>query len=104
MTLYTWIDSSDLVGGNTEEDVLRRGFQFISPSKGMHISIGSFKPPSKGLSINQEKHNTVLGPSHKALLCQVLIGRSYAIEKSNVQNAELPPGYKSFYIQGFPVY
>ena len=36
---------------------------------------------------------------HKALLCEVLVGRSYAVDKSQVEDTELPAGYKSFYIQ-----
>jgi hypothetical protein len=46
LVLQSLVDSSDLVGGNTEEDVIRRGFQVISPHKGIKFSVGQFQPKS----------------------------------------------------------
>ncbi|KAJ3275218.1 hypothetical protein HDV01_000943 [Terramyces sp. JEL0728] len=85
LSLPTWIDTSDLVGGNTEEDVIRRGFQISPPSRGLKFKVGRLAP-SKGQKV------------HKALLCQIIVGRSFPIEKSLVDDTELPEGYKSFYI------
>jgi hypothetical protein len=94
LTLSSWLDSSVLTGGNTEEDVLKRGFQFVSPNKGMKFSVGSFIPNSIYLVYIDGE-----GSLHKALLCEILVGRSYAIDKSKADETEIPPGYKSLYIQ-----
>ncbi len=40
-----------------------------------------------------------MGVYHKALLCEVLVGRSYTIDRNQMEDTELPPGYSSFYIQ-----
>ena len=48
MTIPSWIDCKELVGGNTEEDVLKRGFQLVAPKKGMQVAVGSFSP-AKGI-------------------------------------------------------
>jgi hypothetical protein len=37
----SWVDSRELIGGNTEEDVLKRGFQFPT-QRGMTFTIGQF--------------------------------------------------------------
>jgi hypothetical protein len=46
LVLQSLIDSNELVGGNTEEDVIRRGFQIASPHKGIKFTIGQFQPKS----------------------------------------------------------
>jgi hypothetical protein len=43
LVLQSLVDSNDLVGGNTEEDVIRRGYQF---NKGLLFPIGQFQPKS----------------------------------------------------------
>lgn len=49
LVLPSFVDSLDLVGGNTEEDVIRRGFQVVPPSKGMKFGVGQYAPKSNNL-------------------------------------------------------
>jgi hypothetical protein len=51
LVLQSLVDSSDLVGGNTEEDVIRRGFQVLGSQKGIKFSVGQFQPKSTFLLI-----------------------------------------------------
>ncbi|KAJ3335718.1 hypothetical protein HDU91_002055 [Kappamyces sp. JEL0680] len=99
LTLFSWVDSATLVGGNTEEDVLKRGFHFVPPSQGMSFTVGSFTPKGSCFLLMPGAPQSDQGSLHKALLCEILVGRSYAIEKSAVDQTDIPPGYKSLYVQ-----
>ena len=46
LTLPSWVDASQLTGANTEEDVIRRGFQFAPPQQGLKFQVGPV--PSTG--------------------------------------------------------
>ena len=95
MTLPCWVDSTRLVGGNTEDDVLRRGFQFPPPHTGSTFTIGDLDT-LKCASHDENASNG--GSVRKALLCQVAVGRAYPIEQTLADSAPLPPGYQSFYL------
>ena len=41
LVLSSWVDPSYLVGANTEDEVIRRGFQFSSTSQGIKLPVGS---------------------------------------------------------------
>jgi hypothetical protein len=43
LTLPCWLEAESLSGANTEEDVIRRGFQFSSPTTGMKMRVGEIQ-------------------------------------------------------------
>ncbi|KAI8899452.1 hypothetical protein BC833DRAFT_585691 [Globomyces pollinis-pini] len=86
LTLDSYVDFTELVGGNTEEDVIKRGFQLSAAQKGLTFTAGSLIPKDKNSKI------------HKALLCKVVVGRSYVIDKSLIEETDIPEGYNSFHI------
>jgi hypothetical protein len=95
MSLPCWVDSTRLVGGNTEEDVLRRGFQFPPPHTGSAFTIGDLDNCDGKL---EDEKTSSGGSVRKALLCQVAVGRAYPIEQNLADSTPLPPGYQSFYL------
>ncbi|KAJ1531155.1 hypothetical protein HK405_001648, partial [Cladochytrium tenue] len=46
LVLNSWLDVSQLVGGNTEDEVIRRGFQFSSTNLGMKFPVGTLQARS----------------------------------------------------------
>jgi hypothetical protein len=50
LVLSSWLDSSQLSGANTEEEVIRRGFQFSPHAQGIKVAVGDItpQPPQKG--------------------------------------------------------
>ena len=85
MTLTTIIESSKLIGENVEDDVSKRGF--VVSEEGLEFEVGHFSPDSKK-------------SSHRALVCDIVVGRSFPVEKFN-GDKPLPKGYQSFYMQGY---
>ncbi|ORX48180.1 hypothetical protein BCR36DRAFT_355124 [Piromyces finnis] len=89
LTLNSWVDSSNLVGKNTEENIFKEGFKFSSSESGMKFSVGQIKQSS-----SKDDHDNI----KKILLCKIGVGRAYATTKENLASSELPEGYDSFYI------
>ncbi|KAJ3220698.1 hypothetical protein HK099_004099 [Clydaea vesicula] len=87
-----WLDASILTGVNTEEEVIRRGFQF-TPGQvhGLKIPIGSLRRNLRGM-----KGGKVV---RKLLFCKIGLGRSFVCDEASVETKPLPDGYDSFYIQ-----
>lgn len=105
LILSSWVDSSELNGSNTEEEVIRRGFQLGHSNGGLVFGVGSIlqqRTQDVGSS-DKEASQTNMGPSknkHKALLCLVGVGRSYVVEDRMMASKEsIPEGYDSLYIQ-----
>ncbi|OUM69473.1 hypothetical protein PIROE2DRAFT_2561, partial [Piromyces sp. E2] len=89
LTLNSWVDSSNLIGKNTEDNIFKEGFKFSSSESGMKFSVGQIKyTPGKDDNDNIKK----------ILLCRIGVGRAYATTEENLANLELPDGYDSFYI------
>ena len=88
LTLPSWIDSSELSGGNTEEDVIRRGFRFTPPEKGTTFSTGCIK----------DCDDRMPSSTRKVLLCKLGVGRAFAVDTSKSLPECLPQGYDSFYL------
>jgi hypothetical protein len=55
MSLDAWVSVNELSGANTEEEVIRRGFQFSNGMKGLKVGVGSLagkiKAVGDGMSI-----------------------------------------------------
>ncbi|KAJ3157358.1 hypothetical protein HDU89_002772 [Geranomyces variabilis] len=100
LILPAWLDASQLGGVNTEEDVIRRGFQFPPNQHGMKFSIGSLdipNPAGRALSASDgRKDGRTL---RKALLCRIGIGRAYVADEGTAENMPIPEGYDSFYLK-----
>ncbi|KAJ3284908.1 hypothetical protein HDU79_007752 [Rhizoclosmatium sp. JEL0117] len=92
----SWIEASQLIGANTEDEVIRRGFQFASPSQGIKLSVGVLKPSSQ----NQQQPHESSTHLKKMLLCKVGIGRAYVADEINAERQVIPEGYDSFYVVG----
>ena len=43
LTLDSWVDATELTGINTEEDVVKRGFNFTGPVHGWKVGTGSLE-------------------------------------------------------------
>lgn len=85
LTLESWIDSSMLCGANTEEDVIRRGFQFAPPQKGLLVCANVID--------NQEPVG-----ARKVLVCKIGVGRAYPKSMASVEIDPIPTQYDSFYV------
>ena len=92
MTLSSWIDASELSGGNTEEDVIKRGFRFTAPDKGGVFSTGCIKEPNDCISRSDQLH------TRKVLLCKLGVGRALPVDSNDSIPDNLPQGYDSFYL------
>eukprot|EP00833_Pecoramyces_ruminatium_P010462 jgi/Orpsp1_1/1184494/evm.model.c7180000089744.1 len=90
LTLNSWVDSCNLIGKNSEDNIFKEGFKFSSSESGMKFSVGHIKYiPSK--DDNEESIK-------KILLCRIGVGRAYATKESDLTTTELPDGYDSYYI------
>ena len=89
MTLNSWVGSDELVGGNTEDDVIRRGFKFSAPENGHTFSVGSIRNSS-----NLSNDNSI----RKILFCKVGVGRAYSSSLEHAVKEQVPVGYDSFYL------
>ncbi|KAI8827098.1 uncharacterized protein EV422DRAFT_563176 [Fimicolochytrium jonesii] len=103
LILPAWIDASRLTGVNTEEEVIRRGFQFPPAQHGLKVTIGSISG-----SIGNGSHLPGGKPQErkpegrtlrKALLCRVGIGRAFVTDEATAEANPVPEGYDSFYLQ-----
>jgi hypothetical protein len=47
LTLDSWVDSTQLTGANTEEEIIKRGFKFEGPTTGFKFTVGSIKADQK---------------------------------------------------------
>ncbi|KAJ3008755.1 UNVERIFIED_CONTAM: hypothetical protein HDU68_002967 [Siphonaria sp. JEL0065] len=91
----SWIEPSQLIGANTEDEVIRRGFQFAAPSQGIKLSVGVLHP-----DIHQQQPHESSSQIKKILLCKVGIGRAYVADEINAERQVIPDGYDSFYVVG----
>ena len=106
-----WVDASELTGGNTEEDVIRRGFRFTQHEQGAFFSTGSLpygNKPGFSIAANGESEVETSGTQQPSvsrqrtvLLCRLAVGRAYPITSNQVGSTDLPAGYDSFYIQDY---
>ncbi|KAI9093726.1 hypothetical protein DFS34DRAFT_630104 [Phlyctochytrium arcticum] len=94
LVLSSWMDASLLAGVNTEEDVIRRGFQFPPGQHGMKFSVGAFSCPSSSSDRKNESRTL-----RKALLCRVGVGRAFAANESHAESMSIPGGYDSLYLK-----
>lgn len=90
LCLESWLDSTQLTGINTEEDVIRRGFQFAAPTQGLVFSVGQ---------IDVEKTAGAAPYTRKAMLCLVGVGRAFVADLARAEREQVPQGYQSYYIQ-----
>ncbi|KAJ3010638.1 hypothetical protein HKX48_007306 [Thoreauomyces humboldtii] len=91
LILPSWLDATQLAGSNTEEDVIRRGFEFPPSQHGMKFVVG-------GLEAGRRKGEG--RGLRKALLCRVGVGRAYVADEVTAENTKVPDGYDSFYVKG----
>ena len=97
LVLPSWVESSELTGGNTEEDVIRRGFRFTPPEKGGRFTTGSIShQESTNIDSDSENNHRSI---RKALLCQLGVGRALALDSEHLDQKPLPSGYDSVYLQ-----
>lgn len=107
-----WVDASELTGGNTEEDVIRRGFRFTQHDQGAFFSTGSLpygNKPSCSIAAHgetelertQQPLRASVSRQRTVLLCRLAVGRAYPITSDLVASTDLPAGYDSFYIQDY---
>ncbi|KNC97606.1 uncharacterized protein SPPG_07075 [Spizellomyces punctatus DAOM BR117] len=94
LVLSSWLDASQLAGVNTEDDVIRRGFQFPPAQQGMKFSVGSLA--GKGVLKDRKGEGRTL---RKALLCRVGVGRAYVADEATAEASPIPNGYDSFYLR-----
>ncbi|KAJ3047942.1 hypothetical protein HK097_011026 [Rhizophlyctis rosea] len=97
LMLPSWIDATELTGANTEEDVIKRGFQFTSPQTGMKFCVGRFK--MSGGSPARSKDGKPLRQIRKVLMCRIAVGRAYVCDEAEAEGTALPEGYDSFYLK-----
>ncbi|KAJ3038902.1 hypothetical protein HDV00_012824 [Rhizophlyctis rosea] len=101
LTLPSWVDATHLSGANTEEDVIRRGFQFTPPQTGMKFSVGSIRLPQStaNSSPTRTKDGKPQRNIRKVLMCKLTIGRAQVVDEGEVEACVLPEGYDSFYLK-----
>ncbi|KAJ3207583.1 hypothetical protein HDU67_007374 [Dinochytrium kinnereticum] len=101
LVLSTWMDPSQLVGVNTEDDVIRRGWNFGTTNQGAKVSVGilprcrTLAPSAAGTTPSGSGPR---GP-RKLLLCKVGIGRSRVADETTAEREPVPEGYDSFFIK-----
>ncbi|KAI8618567.1 hypothetical protein BC830DRAFT_1166058 [Chytriomyces sp. MP71] len=93
----SWIEPSQLIGANTEDEVIRRGFQFAAPSQGIKLSVGVIKSNQAG-GHSGSVHGTESPQVKKILLCKVGIGRAQVTDEISAEREVVPEGYDSFYV------
>jgi hypothetical protein len=89
LTLDAWVDVTQLPANNTEDDTIRRGFQFNSSGAGIKFSVGRIKLDESG------KEGII---RKRMLLCKIAVGRAYNATEDFAKIAALPEGYDSFVI------
>ncbi|RKO95416.1 hypothetical protein CAUPRSCDRAFT_12889 [Caulochytrium protostelioides] len=89
LVVTAWVDVATLTAGNTEEDVVKRGFQFGAHAPGRKFVVGDL-PSVK----DRETH-----PIQRAIMCKIGVGRSWPVDEEQLGKAVLPEGYKSFYVR-----
>jgi hypothetical protein len=89
LTVDSWIDLTALSSPNSEEEVLKRGFQFGANSGGGKFFVGRIQTtPSENTKIIK-----------RFLLCKVAIGRAYYAAEDYAKVAPMPDGYDSFFLE-----
>lgn len=96
LVLKTWMNVEDLGGVNSEEEVVRRGFQLGPGQSGIRVAVGRLDLPSSGRCPTDGKESTM----RKALFCQVGVGRAYVVDKEQIaERTDIPNGYDSFFLK-----
>ncbi|KAJ3087204.1 hypothetical protein HK102_011592, partial [Quaeritorhiza haematococci] len=99
LVLSSWLDSSVLVGVNTEEEVIRRGFQFAAAGpqqNGMKVSVGAIRP-NRGLKADPQHDQRKV--TKKVVFCKVGVGRAFISDEASAETGQIPEGYDSFYLR-----
>ncbi|KAI9341381.1 hypothetical protein BDR26DRAFT_860336 [Obelidium mucronatum] len=95
----SWIEPSQLIGANTEDEVIRRGFQFAAPSQGIKLSVGVLHPNTQ----SQQPHESS-SQIKKILLCKrdklFLMGTDsfYVVGRDGQQKQSGKPEYYHEYV------
>ncbi|KAJ3106846.1 hypothetical protein HDU96_008099 [Phlyctochytrium bullatum] len=92
----TWIDPSQLTGVNTEEDVIRRGWNFGNPNQGMRVGLGVISGWNGGSGASPGSRESK--GHRKLILCKVGIGRARVSDAIAAERDPVPEGYDSFYL------
>lgn len=114
LNVNVWMDCTDLVGMNTEEEVVKRGFQFTN-IPGWKVFVGqldvdalmkrkflyriTFVLASERNQITHLFHADDGHRTKKMMFCKVGIGRAYVCDQVTAETNELPEGYDSFYLR-----
>jgi hypothetical protein len=96
LTVDSWVDLASLQAPNTEEDVLRRGFQFPA-STASQSTEGRFSVGRLPLACNGDEERGKI--VKRLLLCKLAIGRAYYAAEDFAKVAPTPDGYDSFYLE-----
>lgn len=96
LTLDSWIEAGKLgVNGSSgavgEDEIIGKGFHFVSATNGMNFSVGQIK-------LTQEELAQGGVIRKRLLLCKIAVGRSYNASEEVAKVAAIPDGYDSFVI------
>ncbi|KAI9355993.1 hypothetical protein DFJ73DRAFT_641345 [Zopfochytrium polystomum] len=94
LTLNSWVDASSLVGANTEDEVIRRGFQFTSTALGMRFPVGSLLTGGPCGTAGFDNSDA----PRRALYCKIGVGRARVVDHSVAEREAIPDKYDSFYL------
>lgn len=97
LVLSSWVDSSYLVGANTEDEVIRKGFQFSSTSQGMKFPVGALLTQSGAPIVQSSPGFEQTQQPKKVLLCKIGVGRARAVDQHTADREPVPENYDSFY-------
>ncbi|EPZ34349.1 hypothetical protein ROZALSC1DRAFT_26480 [Rozella allomycis CSF55] len=90
LVLDSWVDMESLSSPNTEEEIIKNGFQFTNGG-GHKFAVGSLRPLYKNDIMTGKKI------VKKVLLAKIGVGRSYFADEEYAKIGTLPDGYDSFY-------
>ena len=88
LILDSWLDVASLPNGNSEEEVVRRGFQLGASSSGIKLCVGR-------VNLKQNEDGVI---RKRMLLCKAAVGRSYNTTEDFAKTANIPEGYDSFVV------
>lgn len=87
LTMDAWLDVSQLPPNNSEEETVRRGFQFSASGSGIKFTVGRIKS-------DEASENGII--RKRMLLCKIAVGRAYNATEDFAKIAAVPDGYDSF--------
>lgn len=89
LTMDAWLDVSQLPAHNSEEETVRRGFQFSASGSGIKFNVGRIK-------LDEPAENGIV--RKRMLLCKIAVGRAYNATEDFAKIAAVPDGYDAFVI------